>query len=498
MSHGSPIDGPEIGVTAPGTRVGTSRRVLTNTLLLAAGDLVSKLGLLVLYAVIARSLGKETFGDYTLVVSLAYFVRAATLGVDLILSREAARDPERVHGLFWEATVFKLGAGCAVLGGVVAFTAGRGYSGTVVWAVALIGASNLVDLVGLSAHAVLRGRELMGPPAKALALETTIVAAAGTILLVVFGAGLVALGVVYLVASFVALLYIGVAAARRGIRPRLRGSTRGVGWLARVAIPTAVASFLGAGLARLDAVILSAMTGDAGVVGLYGGAYRIFEATFFLNWALGAAVYPLLSRTRRQTRSLGSVFELSCAAICGLTFPFAGAMLFFGPLILTTLLGSSFAGGGEATRILAGATATYGLFTVAALTIVGQNRERVFAWVGGIALAVNVTLDVTLIPSFSLNGAAVAMTVAQTLATAITLWVALRETGRVSVGRALAAPLGGLAGMGAVALALGTGGAGLLVSIPAYAVCFLVVERLLYPGDLRLLLGAARLRPAAT
>ena len=475
---------------APGGATG--RRVLRNTVFTVAGDAASKVGLFVLYAVIARSLGKDGFGDYTLAVSLAFFVRASALGIDLILSREVARDLENAHGLMWETIVVKLAVGMAVLAGVVAYAAAGGYSRELVVAVALIGVSNVIDVLALSLHAVLKGRELMGPPAKALTLETTVIAGLGTVTLLAFDGGLAALGVVYLIASLIGLAYIQVAMRRRGIRPRRKGGTRGKWWLARAAVPTGIAAFFGAALARLDAVILAAMTNDSGTVGLYGGAYRIFEATLFVNWAFGVAVYPMLSRLQRQSASLKRAFEVSTKAITAATMPLAGAMALFGPTIIEALLGSDFAGGGTATRILGGATVLYAIFTVPALTVAGQDRQDLFPWMGGAALAVNVALNVILIPSLSLNGSAIAMTAAQGVATALMFAFAVRQTGAVSPVRMFASPLAGLAAMALVAALLGSGGVALALALLAYGPAFLVVERVLFRADLDVFVRAIR------
>jgi O-antigen/teichoic acid export membrane protein len=476
---------------------GTGRRVLRNTVFTVAGDAASKLGLFVLYAVIARSLGKGGFGDYTLAVSLAFFVRASALGIDLILSREVARDLENAHGLMWETIVVKLAAGTAVLAGVVVYAAASGYSHALIVAVALIGVSNVIDVVGLSVHAVLKGRELMGPPAKALTLETSIIAALGAVALLVFDGGLVALGVVYLIAAVIGLAYIIVAMRRRGIHPRRTGGTRGKWWLARAAVPTGIAAFFGAALARLDAVILAAMTHDSGIVGLYGGAYRIFEATLFVNWAFGVAVYPMLSRLQKQSASLKRAFEVSTKAITAATMPLAGAMALFGPTIIEAVLGSEFAGGGTATRILGGATVLYAIFTVPALTVAGQDRQDLFPWMGGAALAVNVALNVILIPPLGLNGSAIAMTAAQGVATGIMFAFAVRQTGAVSPVRMFASPLAGLGAMALVALLLGSGGIALALSLLAYGPAFLAVERVLFRADLDVFVRALRRRGGA-
>lgn len=484
----------------PAAQTTTGRRVLRNTIVLMVGDATSKLGLFVLYAVIARELGQGGFGDYTLAISLAFFVRAAALGIDLILSREVSRDLDNVHGLFWETVAFKLGAGVAVVAGVTVFAAFDNDGGPgLALAVLLIGLSNVIDVVALSIHSVLRGRELMKAPAAALALETIIVVIVGSVALLL-GGGLVLLGVAYLVAAVVAFAFIAEAMHRHGIRPRVRGETRGIGWLAKAALPTGIASFFGVALARLDAVILSIMTGSSVTVGLYGGAYRIYEATLFLNWAFGMAIYPMLSRLQQGTHALRRALEISTKAISAVTMPVTGAMALFGPAILELLLGDDFGGGGTAIRILSGATFLYGVFTVAALAVAGQDRQDLFPWIGGAALLVNVVLNVVLIPPLSLNGSAIAMTAAQGVATGAMGWHAVRLAGGVSVIRMFAGTLAGLGAMALVALVLGTELWVLAVALPAYAAAFLAVERGLYPDDLGVFVRALRrrgLRPSA-
>jgi O-antigen/teichoic acid export membrane protein len=136
----------------------------------------------------------------------------------------------------------------------------------------------------------------------------------------------------------------------------------------------------------------------------------------------------------------------------------------------------------------------YGLFTVAALAIAGQDRQGLLPWISGVALAVNVALNVVLIPPLGLDGAAIAMTVSLALMTALAIWLAMRETGAVSPIRMFAAVSAGLAAMAGVALLLGTGGVGLVVSLPAYAVVFLSVEWLLHRDDMGLFARAVRQR----
>jgi O-antigen/teichoic acid export membrane protein len=484
----SPRDRPRSGVAA---RTPTATRVSRNTAWLVAGDGVAKAGLFVLYALIARELGDEGFGDYTVAVSLAFFVRAAELGIDLILSREVARDLERIHGLFWNTIVLKLIIGLPILGIVIGATAAGGYSGAIVATTALIGASNLIDVLAYSSHAVLRGREDMAPGARALALETSVVVVFGAVAIVGLGGGLVVLGLAYLIAAIVSLVYIAHSMRRRAIRPRVVTGTRGLGWLGKAALPAGIASFLGYALGRIDAVILSAITDDSAKVGLYGGAYRIFEATLFVSWAFGLAVLPTLSVLPTRSPELRRMFEIACKAIAALTVCLGGAMCFFGSTIVEVVFGDQFGGAATATQILGGATALYGLFIVAALTITGQDDQRPLPWIAAAALAVNVALNFLLIPPLGIDGAAIAMTVAQVLFTVPTMWVAIGHTGRVSAVRMFAAVATGLTAMALVAAAV-PGWTALPLAIVAYAIAFLSTEWCVERDDLALFFRALR------
>ena len=436
--------------------VSTTRRVLRNTALVAVGDAATRVGVFVLYAVIARSLGESGFGDYTLAVSLAFFVRVSALGTDVILSREVARDVQRMHGLFWDTLVLKVAAGTPVTVGIVVFAAASGYGLDVVLAVALIGASNLVDILSFSIHSVLRGREEMGPPAKALAVENLVVVVLGSIALLALGWGLVALGAAYLIAAFVALAYVWALARRRGLRPRRAGRHPG----ARVA---------GArGGADGHRLVLQLRAGahrrgdpvdhdprQRGRRSLRRGLPDLRRDALRELGPGPRAVPAALAVQARQPRAASPVRGVVHGGHGGDRAPLGCVMALFGPTLVEAVFGSDFANAGTATRILGGAAALYGTFTVAALVIAAQDRQSLLPWISAVALVVNVALNIALIPSLSLDGAAIAMTATQVVATGIALVFAAREVGGVSPVRMFSAATVGLCAMTGTAALLG-------------------------------------------
>lgn len=386
--------------------------------------------------------------------------------------------------MFWQSVVLKLGAGLPILALVTSVAIVSGDGSTVVLSVALIGVSNLIDVVAQSPHAVLRGVEDMGPPARALVLESLVVVVLGGASLAILGGTLIALSAVYVIASIVALAYIWAILNRRGFRPRRYGNTRGIAWLGKAAIPTGITSVFGYALGRIDAVILSAVTNKPRVVGLYGGAYRIFEATLFLSWALGLAVYPLMSRLPRRSESLRRVFEVSSMAAAALTVPIGMLMALYGQTIVDDAFGKGFAGGGSATRILGVAAALYGVYTIAAMTLAAQDRQQAFPAISAVVLALNIGLNLILIPIMSLRGAAIAMAVSQLVLTGLMLRLVSQVTDSFSFLRIFGACGVGVATMALVAVTLGSGPFSLLVSAVVYTVVFLSIEWRLHREDL--------------
>jgi O-antigen/teichoic acid export membrane protein len=466
---------------------GAARRIAGNTALLVGADSFSKLALLFLYAVMARELGKAGFGVFTLAVSAALFVEFAGLGIDLILSREVARERHRVHSLFWNSVVIKLLLGVPTVIGVTAFGVLAGYSGSAELTIALIAISKLVDVLSQSFAATFRGHEEMRPPAAALTLQRLLCAMVGSYALIKLGAGVAAVGVIYLMASLAALTLLWQRLHSRGMRPRFALSGETGRWLAAAALPAGIATFFGAALARVDALILSLMTNDP-TVGLYGAAYRLFDGTLFLTWGLGLAVFPLLSRLDRSTSpTIGTALELACKAVIAMLLPLGLALALFGPLIVQIVYGDAYQGAAATAQILGGATFLYGVFALPALTVAARDKQKWILWISGPALLINIALNVALIPSLSLNGAAVAMTITQLIMTVAMLGAAISITGSISASRMALGPGAGAVAMALSALIVGTGGVGLLTGFVAYVVVLLFMERLFHHRDFLLL-----------
>lgn len=261
----------------------------------------------------------------------------------------------------------------------------------------------------------------------------------------------------------------------------------------RAAVPLGIAGVFGIILFRVDTVILAAFE-PAAVVGDYGAAYRLFEATLFLGWSIGGAVYPVLSRLDDR-KGLATVYRGALKLAVAATLPLAvGAAVLAEPLV-ELLYGAEFDEAATALQLLAPAIALFPVTYVTSLLLVARGRQRFIAVLYGAVTAVNIALNLVLIPEFSLNGAALATSLTEALVVLFSVALGVRLVGGISAPRVLAGPLVASATAGVAMVLLSSSfwlaaAAGGLV----YLAVLVLVERLAFPEDARAVWMLARRR----
>ena len=471
--------------------VSAARRVARNTSVQVGGDVFSKLGSLAFYAVMAREFGRAGFGEFTFAFSISIFIEIAGLGTDLIVTRDVARDRQRASGLFWNVNAIKLALGSVGIAVAVGVGIFASYPERVTVAILILALAKLTEIVAKTFHSVFRGIEDMAPIALGLIIQRFFTAAVGITVLVA-GGGLVVACLTYLGGAFAALGYLAWSLRRHGVTIGWKITPGRARELAIQSIPIGLSWTFGALLARMDAILLSLLK-TSSAVGVYGAAYRVFEATLLLGVTFGLAVLPLLSRLERQPgRGLGQAYEVGCKVVALFIFPVSAAQALFPARIIALFFGQQYVAGAPAMRLLGFATLFDGLFVLSAQVLVARDRRRMIAPITGLALVVNVVLNLLLIPRLSFTGAAIAMTVSEVILAVFLMAFALRITGKVSWMRIFSSAAAGGGAMAAVGLALGDGPIGISMSLAAYLAAVLTIEYRVFPRDFELLVGALR------
>jgi O-antigen/teichoic acid export membrane protein len=475
------------------------RRILVNTAFRAIADLVSKVASIALYVVMARRLGDASFGVFTFAFSLVTLVTTlGDLGQDRVLTREVARDRERVHAYFGDTLALKLllsvPALAVAIGGVLA----AGAPTETRLAVTLIGSAVIAELLTDTSCGVFQAFERQSLTALVLISQRTLTAAGG-IAALLLGAGVVAVSAIYLAGAALALALSVALLVRRVVRVGFHPRPRRWGRLMRAAVPIGLTGVFSTVLFRVDASMLAAFQPDT-VVGNYGVAYRLLESTLFLSWSVGSAVYPVLSRLGLSTRPpAGLVFERSLKLLLSMTIPLAVGAAVLADGVIELLYGADFESAPDALRLLA---PTIALFPVAYLTgylLISQDRQLVTTVTFAVVTAQNVLLNLVLIPRYSLFGAAVGTSISEVLVVAALMWSTAGRSGSIRWGRAVAGPLvAGTAAGAAMFVLRGVGvvPAGLAGGI-VYVGSLLGFERAVFPGDLQSVREMMRVRPGA-
>lgn len=484
------------GAPSPGEQA--AARVAGNTLARTAAEIVGKVASLALLVGLARAEGPHGLGVLVLAVAWAEIaVTAIDLGFDRYFLRCVARDPDALHRMFFNVLRLKAVRAVPVFAVVVVGTVAVGYDATTRAAVLIFFGVTLLDSVSYTLAAVFTAHERGGLTATVLVVQRLTSAAVGGTALVL-GGGVLAVALAYAVASVVGVA-LGTALLRRHIgRPALVMPAEPRADLRRNSLPFAAQEVFAVGITRLDTVLLSALAA-ASVVGLYGAAYRLFESTLLISNALVAAFAAMFTYlTRDGSPSVTMVYGRALWLTLALMMPFAVVFGVLAEPLLTVLFGAGFDGAVGPLRVLAVTALVLGVVLISLCLVVSRPRPVVIVPWFGAGLALNVLLNLALIPPLGATGAALGMLGTELLLAFGMVRLALQQVGHPPLLRTVAAPLAAAAVMASVAAALAWSlPLALVAGVSAYAATLVGVEAKVSPEDVRLARGMARRRLSA-
>lgn len=427
MTGASRADSEQVASTV--TRGGASApvsAVARGGVLSLAGAVVSAATNLVLVLVVAHGTSKTTAGEFFALTSV--FLLAETLcrlggdtGLVFFVARwRATGRTERIMAALRSALLVAIGSGVVLaivligVAGPLSRLLGAGHSTGLLRIVAVA----LPVAVGYDlALAFTRGASRMRPT---VLIEKLVRPALQLVLVaVVIGMGWdgglgLAWALPYAVAAILAwqALRSALTAIPRHAAPRDDSEGRAdegrVGrqfW--RFSAPRAVAGAAQLLLQRLDIVLVAALRSPAEAA-VYTAATRFLVASQFVNQAISAPLQPRLSaalavQDLRQAREL---YRVSTAWLVMLTWPLFGLAAVFASSYLR-LFGGAYASGRAVVEILATvmlvATGCGAVDSV--ITMAGRTTWNLGTTL--LALTVNVAVDVALIPSHGIVGAAI-------------------------------------------------------------------------------------------
>jgi O-antigen/teichoic acid export membrane protein len=469
-------------------------RAVKNTLYRISGEILGRLASLALFAWVARSLGEQGLGSFVFAIAYLGFVMVAVdLGLDRYLLRAIARDRTAANHIFFNVISLKVVLATPLFAlGLFALHL-VGYSTQIQATVLALAPGVFFDSVARTQGSFFAAHERGAPPAAADAIQRICSAGMGIAALEA-GYGVVAVGATYSIGSMIGVAIGFVLLHRTTGMPARRVSQREWRALATVSIPYAAQDTFALLLARMDTLLLSLFASQA-AVGRYGAAYRLFETTFLITYALSGSFAALYTTLRLDgDPPLRFVFQRSIKLAVVLLIPLTVTYAVLAGPICRLIYGSTFASAAPL-RILSPAVVLMGVINLSVALLVSRENPRRIVFLTGVIAALNIALNLILIPIDGDVGAAVAMLATEVI---YAIWVmsrASRTVGGLQWRDMLVGTLVAGALMAAVMLLLR---ASLLAALPAgaamYVVVLFFVERLRSPQDVAFVVNMARRR----
>jgi len=381
---------------AAGAAAGLGTRAVSNAVFILGARVVSRVLSLFVVIYLANGLGDIGYGRYaTLIAYMALVSVIADFGFNPLYTREAARTPQKLGDYLGTLLVLKLGlaaAAAVVLAIAVGF--GAGLTELIIPGAALLIATAYANLLRNTFYAVGRAEF----DAVAIIAE---IAVQGVLIFVGAKAHApVAFFVWAYAASFLFTIVYALVVIRvfKLGRIRLGLDLNLVRRWFPLALPFAFTFFLTNLYFRADVPILQHFRSFA-EVGWYTFAYKPFEALQFVPLAIQAVVYPLLgvyfvSDVERLKVAYARFFKVLILL---------GLPLTVGTFVLVHPIGRLFRlfPQSEASlRILAFAIVFLFANSAFYAMLNATNRQHMNAWATGLAAAINIALNLILIPLY--------------------------------------------------------------------------------------------------
>ena len=385
--------------------------------------------LLVLMIVAGRVLGEVEFGKFAFALLLGgIFETAMDFGLHQVTIRAVARDRTRASALLQHTLAIKLVWAFGALAALALTATILRPEPDVRMACYLIGGSLVFRSYMLTIRGVLQGLEHFGWDSLVVIADRGLLLAFGIVALV-GGGGLRGLAIAFVIARGAALVIAVLITQTRLGGVGFRYDRQVWRELHATALPLGFFLVVLNLYSYVDGVMLGVLRTDA-ETGLYAAAYKVYEGFTYAPMAISAVLTPRLSAlfvsdpTRHRVMSLrGALGSAGLAIIVG------GAGYVLATPLLVLLFGADYAAATPAFRILClGLPIVFVIWILHAIAI-SVDRERLLARTALVGLAVNVALNLFVIPRYGGSGAALATVVGE-LVSAAMLTTGLRTAWR--------------------------------------------------------------------
>lgn len=380
-----------------------------NTFYLTAATIGQKILAFLYFLFIANIMRPEQTGAYFLALSITtIFSVVADFGISPVVIREVAKRPDEAMPMVRRALGLKLPlmilatAGSVIVAGLLA------YSVEVQLLVVLATLVMAEDSISLLYFGVLRGLRVLRFESLGMMIGGVLIAGLGSLSLIFYPSLILLIGALVVGSAFNAVfssLQVVKCLGWSAIVPTFDFS--GTKKILKTSFPFALAGVFSKLYSYIDTVVLSIFVGTA-AVGVYAVAYKMTYAFQFLPLAFVAALYPGMSALVVSDKTkLAKLFEQAMSYLLILVAPIAFGIFAIAPDVVR-LAGAGYVEAVPVLRILIFVLVPLFLdFPIGSLLNAADQQATKTA-IMGVTMVINAVLNIVLIPTIGIMGAAYA------------------------------------------------------------------------------------------
>ena len=374
---------------------------------LAGGEIGARIISFVATAYLARTLGTGGFGQIAFAAAVvAQFGTALAAGIGEVGSREIARQPSRVREIAAGGAMARLLGAMVAISLVLALTSILPLDVTMK-RVTVLSSLFLIPLA-LDTGWVYKG----SGKTRRVGWGLLLAQATSLVLIILFvrdATKVTTVPVLQSLGDLVAAVFLAVPL----LKGRWKWPVRSVvGELPRQSGLITISRSLRTIIVSFDVILLGLMVKSTDV-GLYSAAYRIVFFVMAIMYASHVAFLPEMSRTGADQARMSSLLSRAIGLSVTVVLPFVVGGWLIAPALMALIFGEAYRGGAVALQLLLVSILLIAVHGTTRNVFLARERLGTETTIVAIGVAVNIILNVILIPRSGIIGAAVATVIGE-------------------------------------------------------------------------------------
>lgn len=415
--------------------MGTAKTIMKNSIVLLLSQIITFAIGFAYITYTARYLGVEEFGAFSFAIAFSgIFTIFIDFGINTLVVRDLSRDKSHADVYLGNIFALKLLTSTIVYLLIIVAVQLLGYSGEILFTIYLMSLSNVLLSLNNTFYAIFQSYEKFEYQSVGTVFSSLIMLA-GILIAVRMNFGIVEISAVYVITNLIVLLFNGIICFKRFTIPRCLIDKKLITGIACSAIPFGLSTIFVTGINSIDVIMLRNMAGNE-AVGLYSAAGRIISYFIYVPVIINLAVYPAMTRFYVSSRkSLGLITKEYLKFMLIISAPIGAGIFILAPKIIGSVYGDAYVSSIIIMQMLIWSTVF--IYNNAAYVRLFEsvNKQVFVTFINGICLAVNIILNLILIPKYSYFGACITSVVTQLMFITMITYFAYQQGYGLEVGR---------------------------------------------------------------